>query len=101
MKKTYKLYYPYPSSRHDQKFMVLTSDGKWLHFGDAHYQHYTEGHSDERRRLNYDKRNIGRDKDRTDYNTAGFWSYWYLWRFKTYKEAYKYIKRYIFNKVME
>ena len=101
MHKTYKLYYPYKSSIDDQKFMILRSDGKWIHFGDSHYKHYTDGHLDERRRLNYDKRNIGRDKDRTDYNTAGFWSYWYLWRFKTYKEAYKYIKRYIFNKVME
>ena len=53
----YKLYYPYKSTRHDKKFMVLLRDGKMLHFGDSRYQHYTEGHLDEKRRIHYDQRN--------------------------------------------
>ena len=97
----YKVYYPYPSDKKDKKFMVLKSNGRWLYFGDSNYDHYTEGHLDETRRLNYDKRNTGRDKNRSDYNTAGFWSYWYLWKFKTYKEAYKHIKRFIFKDTLK
>jgi hypothetical protein len=97
----YKFYYPYKSSRKGKKFMVLTSNGKWLFFGDTPYEHYTEGHLDEKRRYNYDKRNIGRDKDRRDYNTAGFWSYWFLWRYKTYKEAYKHIQRMILKDTLK
>lgn len=99
--KEYKFYYPYPSKRSDKKFMVLKSDGRWLYFGDPNYEHYTEGHLDERRRMLYDKRNKGRDKDRHDYNTAGYWSYWYLWKYRTYNEAYKHIKRMIFDKVVK
>ena len=99
--KTYKLYFPYPSTRHDKKFMGLRSNGTWMHFGDKEYEHYTEGHLDEKRKQNYDKRNKGRDKDRYDYNSSGFWAYWYLWKYKTYEQAYKHIKRLILNEVLE
>ena len=97
----YKFYYPYESKINRKKFMVLTKDYKWVYFGEKPYKHYTEGHLDEQRRINYDKRNKGRDKDRTDYNTAGFWSYWYLWRNKTYKEAYKHIKKMILQDTLK
>ena len=87
----YKFYYPYKSTQRKNKFMVLINKHgkiKWLHFGDSNYKHYTEGHLDEKRKQAYIDRNEERDKDRNDYNTADFWSYWYLWKYKTYKEAY-------------
>ncbi len=99
--KEYKLYYPYPSNRDNKKFMVLKSDGRWLHFGDKNYKHFTEGHLDDKRRILYEKRSNGRDKDIYNYDTAGFWSYWYLWKFKTYEEAYKHIRKFIFNNVVK
>ena len=97
----YKLYYPYKSTRHDKKFMVLMRDGKWLHFGDSRYQHYTEGHLDEKRSCIMVKEIKLEIKNRYDYDTPGFWSYWYLWKYKTYDEAYKHIKRLIFDKLLK
>ena len=97
----FKFYYPYKSSRPKKKFMVLTNkDGKvrWVHFGDSGYEHYTEGHLDDKRRKAYMNRNEGRDKARNDHNTAGFWAYWYLWKYPTYTEAYEKIKKKILNK---
>jgi hypothetical protein len=98
-----KFYYPYESSRPKKKFMVLINkDGKikWIHFGDRLYDHYTEGHLDEKRKYAYFKRNEDRDKARNDYNTAGFWAYHYLWKYPTYKEAYEKIKLKILKKYL-
>ena len=63
----HKFYYPYKSSRKQKKFMVLINDDgqiKWVHFGDKKYEHYTEVHLNEQRKINYDKRNQNRDKER-------------------------------------
>jgi hypothetical protein len=100
----HKFYYPYKSSRKQKKFMVLINDDgqiKWVHFGDKKYEHYTEGHLDEQRKINYDKRNINRDKERNNYNSAAFWAYWYLWKYPTYKEAYEHIKLKILKKYLK
>ena len=100
----YKYYFPYKSSRPTKKFMVLINkDGKikWIHFGDTKYDHYTEGHLNEKRKQAYFKRNEDRDKARNDYNTAGFWAYWYLWKYPTYKEAYEKIKLKILKKYLK
>ena len=48
----YKFYYPYESKIKRKKFMVLTKDYKWIYFGEKPYEHYTEGHLDEQRRIN-------------------------------------------------
>jgi hypothetical protein len=47
----YKFYYPYKSTKRGKKFMVLTSDGKWIFFGDSPYEHYTEVNLDEKIRI--------------------------------------------------
>ena len=89
--KEYKFYYPYPSDKNNKKFMVkVKKDNKiyWIYFGQNGYQHYTEGHLDEARRKLYVIRHK-RNENWTDYNSPGFWSYYYLWKYKTYKEAYK------------
>ena len=100
----YEFYHPYPSTRPQKKFMVLTNQhGKirWIHFGDSKYEHYTEGHLDEKRRSNYIHRNEDRDKARNDFNTAGFWALHYLWMYKTYKQAYEHIRKMILKKTLK
>jgi hypothetical protein len=63
---------------------------KTIKFGAYGYQHYTEGHLDEnRKRLYYLRHNKNENYNKID--SAGFWSYWLLWKFKTYKEALDYI----------
>ena len=64
-----------------------------IHFGNRNYEDYTT-HKDEKRRDAY----IARHKERENWtasgaNTAGYWSYHYLWRFKTKTEALSTIKK--------
>ena len=88
-----KLYYPYPSNKSDKKFMVYTKNGL-IYFGAKGYHHYTQDHLDEKRRILYVKRHKTYENWQ-DPNTAGFWSYRYLWKYKTYDEAMRHIKSYI------
>ena len=91
-------YYPYVSDVPNKKFYVITNNHRRLYFGDSRYEHFTEGHLNEIRRKAY----MSRHKKNENWNnidSAGFWSYHYLWRFPTYKEAYeeiqKILKKYI------
>ena len=91
-------YYPYVSDVPNKKFYIITNTGRRVYFGDSRYQHFTEGHLNEIRRKAY----MSRHKKNENWNnidSAGFWSYHYLWRFPTYKEAYeeiqKILKKYI------
>jgi hypothetical protein len=89
-------YYPYVSDMPNKKFYVITNDYRRLYFGDTKYEHFTEGHLNEIRRKAY----INRHKKNESWNnidTAGFWSYHYLWEFPTYKEAYENIKKKYLN----
>lgn len=101
--KQYKLYYPYPSDKKDKKFFVIVNNGdsntnkqlfKKVYFGASEYEHYTSGHLDEKRRNLYELRHKENEKwGYTGLKTAGFWSYWFLWKYKTYDEAYKNIQK--------
>lgn len=91
-----KKYYPYTSDKSPYKFYIITDDNKKIYFGNDQYQHYTEGHLDENRKLNYLKRHF-KNENWNDPNTSGFWSARFLWLFKTYDEALKYINYYIEN----
>ena len=91
-------YYPYVSDDPKRKFYIITNSGRRVYFGDSRYEHFTEGHLNEIRRKAY----MSRHKKNENWNnidSAGFWSYHYLWRFPTYKEAYeeiqKILKKYI------
>ena len=91
-------YYPYVSDDPKRKFYIITNSGRRIYFGDSRYQHFTEGHLNEIRRKAY----MNRHKKNENWNnidSAGFWSYHYLWWFPTYKEAYeeiqKILKKYI------
>jgi len=85
-----------------KKFKVVlknlsTNRTKTIQFGANGYENYTSDHLDEQRRKNY----IARHKIREDWGirgitTAGFWSYHYLWKYKTFKEALKKIKEEFF-----
>lgn len=69
---------------------LKTGKEKNVKFGASGYSHYTEGHLDEKRRLNYELRH----KKNENWNnplTAGYWSYFYLWKFKTFEKAKNYI----------
>ncbi len=48
-----KKYFPYPSDRPAKKFYIITNDNKKVYFGQTGYEHFTEGHLDERRKWAY------------------------------------------------
>lgn len=110
--KEYKLYYPYPSDKKDKKYFVIVNDGesntnkqlfKRVYFGAKGYEHYTttpeyKGHQDDDRRRLYELRH--KENEKWGYKgvkTAGFWSYWYLWKYKNHTEAYKNIQKLLKN----
>lgn len=96
-KKTYKLYTPYKSDKPDKKYFVFVlSDKKNIkkvYFGAKGYEHFTltreyKGHQDWERRQRYEDRH--KDKEnwgKSGVSSAGFWSYWYLWKYPSYIEA--------------
>ena len=84
---------PRPSQSPTKKFEVNVKVGdkiKKVLFGAKGYEHYTEGHLDEKRKQNYIQRHKKNENWRDTFS-AGYWSYHYLWQFKTYKEALKWI----------
>ena len=48
-----KKYYPFKSDKPIKKFYIITNDNKKVYFGASGYEHFTEGHLDERRKLVY------------------------------------------------
>ena len=87
-----KKYHPYKSDKAGKKFYIITNDNKKIYFGATGYEHYTEGHLDERRKWSYISRHRKNENWR-DPDTAGFWSFYYLWLEPTYEKAYKKIKK--------
>ena len=43
-----KKYYPFKSDKPIKKFYIITNDNKKVYFGASGYEHFTEGHLDER-----------------------------------------------------
>lgn len=81
------------STRKNKKYMIYYN-GKYIHFGDLHYQHYKDrtplkiysylDHNDKQRRKNYLSRAIGiKDKQGNltymDKNSPNYYSINYLW----------------------
>lgn len=82
--KTYTLQ---KSTNKSKKWMVVTPEGRRVHFGGAGYSDYTR-HRDEDRMRRYLKRHGGSKSGLTSskenwrksgLDTAGFWSRWLLW----------------------
>jgi hypothetical protein len=66
-----KKYFPYPSDRPAKKFYIITNDNKKVYFGQTGYEHFTEGHLDERRKWAYISRHR-RNENWSNPDTAGF-----------------------------
>ena len=82
------------SNNTDKKKIDARIDNrKTVSFGAKGYEHFTEGHLDNKRRQSYVARHGSGNQDWKDYETAGFWSYHLLWRKPTYKEAINTIER--------
>ena len=56
-------YLPYISDKPNKKYFIITNDNKKVYFGASGYEHYTDGHLDEKRKQAYinrhKKRKIG------------------------------------------
>ena len=91
-----KIYYPYKSDKPEKKYYKITNTNKKIYFGAAGYEDFTT-HKDEERKQRYIARHK-KNEDWNDINTAGFWSYHYLWHFPTKKQAYENIKKIYFIK---
>lgn len=93
----------YKSDKPNKKFYALY-EGNKIYFGAPSYEHFTEGHLDEDRKMRYLKRatNI-KDKqgNRTLNNilSPNFYSIYFLWMEKTYKKAKKLLERLTGQKV--
>ena len=85
-------YYPYKSDKTKYKYYIITSTDKKVYFGAAGYEDFTS-HHDEERKQRYIKRHEKRENwGKSGIDTAGWWSYHYLWSYPTKQEAYQYIK---------
>ena len=92
-----EVYTPYISDKPNKKYFIITPSGKKIYFGAAGYEHYTDGHLNEKRRQLYEKRHLKRE-NWNDPNTSGFWSYRYLWLYQTKKEALQNIRKFLKDK---
>lgn len=82
-----------PSNDNIHKFMIiLRRDGKTkvVRFGAVGYEHFTSGHLDEARRQRYVDRHKKNEKWNNE-RSAAYYAFNFLWRFKTYNEAKKWI----------
>lgn len=85
-------YYPYAANDGKHKYYIITESGKKVYFGQYGASDFTI-HKDEARRQRYIERHKNRENwKKSGIDTAGWWSYWYLWSKPTKKEAYNYIK---------
>lgn len=87
-----KIYYPYAANDGKHKYYIITKTGKKVYFGAVGYEHYTDGHLDEKRKQAYIRRHK-KNENWDNPNTAGFWSYRYLWLYRTKRQAYDEIKK--------
>lgn len=87
-----KIYYPYAANDGKHKYYIITNSGKKVYFGAVGYEHYTDGHLDEKRKQAYIRRHK-KNENWDNPNTAGFWSYRYLWLYRTKRQAYDEIKK--------
>ncbi len=87
------IYYPYPSDKQTRNFIFTLSQVKKIYIGDSRYERYTQGHVDEKRKNNYINRH-SRYEDFNDPDSAGFWSFRFLWLCRAYNKAYEEIYKF-------
>ena len=94
-----KKYFPYPSDRKAKKFYIITNDNKKVYFGQTGYEHYTEGHLDERRKWAYISRHRRNENwSNEGINSSGFWAFHFLWLYPTYEQAMRKINKIVKNR---
>lgn len=80
-------YYLLTSKRKNKKFMIITPEGKRVHFGASGMSDYTI-HKDKDRKNRYIARHKGMgNQNWEDPDTAGFWSRWLLWNKPDFLES--------------
>lgn len=81
------------STRKDKKLMVITPEGKVIHFGQAGASDYPN-HKDKDRKANYIARHKKRENwTKSGIDTAGYWARWVLWNKKTIRESIRDIEK--------
>lgn len=85
IKDKFRTYILQPSTRIEKKWMIITPNGKKIHFGQKGYFDYTQ-HGDLDRKKQYLLRHISAE-DWTNLNTAGSWSRWLLWNKDTLESS--------------
>ena len=86
------IYHPYIANDGKHKYYIITNTGKIVKFGAIKYEHYTEGHLDEKRKQRYIMRHK-KNENWNNPNTAGYWSYKLLWLYPSLKQAYNEIRK--------
>ena len=81
------MYKLYDSTRADKKFMVITPQGKKVHFGAAGYEDYTTHKDDERKQRYISRHQHNEDWTASGLDTPGFWSRFLLWNKVTIFES--------------
>lgn len=82
---SFKMYSLEKSNRKDKKYMVTSSDGHTIHFGQKGYSDFTK-HTDLERKKRYVARHRPRE-NWGDPKTAGFWSKHILWNQPTLSQS--------------
>ena len=85
-------YYPYKSDKPEKKYYIITNTNKKIYFGQAGADDFTITKNEEQKQRYIARHNKNEDWTKNGINTAGFWSYHYLWHYPTKKEAYENIK---------
>ncbi len=86
-------YYPYKSDKPGKKYYIIAESNKKFYFGAAGMSDFTI-HKDEQRRQRYINRHKNNENwSKSNIDTAGWWSFKYLWSYPTKEEAYNHTKK--------
>ena len=85
-------YYPYKSDKPDKKYYIITNSGRKVYFGQASASDFTLHKNEARKNLYINRHKNNENWTKSGIDTAGFWSFRYLWSYPTKQEAYKHIK---------
>lgn len=88
-----KIYYPYVSDKPDKKYYIITKTGSKVYFGASGYEDYTIHKNDIRKKAYISRHKKNEDWTQSGIDTAGYWSFKYLWSYPTKKEAYENIRK--------
>ncbi len=81
-----KICYPYPTNDGKHKYYIITKSGKKNKFGQDGASDYTI-HKDEARKQRYINRHKANENwTKSGIDTAGWWSFNYLWSYPTKEE---------------